>query len=49
MINYNKVEGGRTVEISAILSFANVDQDIQKVDMEVEFFGSTAKCPVWVG
>ena len=46
--NYIKVIPERTIELSLVLSFANVDPE-ETVDFELEYFGGQAESPSWVG
>jgi hypothetical protein len=47
-ISYKKIIGGRTYEIASVLSFAFIDKNVEKIDLELEFFGSSGEKPDWV-
>ncbi|KAI6191117.1 Tripeptidyl-peptidase 2 [Aphelenchoides bicaudatus] len=46
-IGYKKFVGGRTYELASTLNFAYTDSDVEKIDLEIEFFGAFAEEPKW--
>lgn len=46
--SFKKIVGGRTYEIASTMYFAFIDTKVEKIDLDLEFFGSSAEQPSWV-